>query len=76
MQNSDEQSLIKRASNDDQTAGNAALWMLLLLRLTTVTSDSRLELRNSKSKLYHSIEYYIKPYRCHSDSLPHFRCIR
>jgi hypothetical protein len=36
------------ASGADLTISDAALWMLLLLRLTAVTTDERLELRNSK----------------------------
>ncbi|KAI9730301.1 MAG: hypothetical protein M1818_008204 [Claussenomyces sp. TS43310] len=43
----EEQALVETASSEDVAASNAALWMLLLLRLTTVTADDRLELRNS-----------------------------
>lgn len=39
--------LIKLASHPEKEGSGAALWMLLLLRLTAVTSDQRLELRNS-----------------------------
>lgn len=35
------------AADPRHPASDAALWMLLLLRLTTVTADRRLELRNS-----------------------------
>jgi hypothetical protein len=38
---------MEKASSDDKGTSNAALWMLLLLRLTAVTTDERLELRNS-----------------------------
>ena len=38
------------ASGDDLSVSDAALWMLLLQRLTAVTTDDRLELRNSKSR--------------------------
>ena len=38
------------ASRDDRGVSDAALWMLLLLRLTAVTADDRLELRNSESE--------------------------
>ncbi|KAG0649633.1 mon2 [Hyphodiscus hymeniophilus] len=44
---SNDQSLIEIASGNDRGVSDAALWMLLLLRLTTVTADERLELRNS-----------------------------
>ncbi|OBT69413.1 hypothetical protein VE03_01175 [Pseudogymnoascus sp. 23342-1-I1] len=43
----DEDKLHKKAKSDDQAVSNAALWLLLLHRLTTVTTDERLELRNS-----------------------------
>jgi hypothetical protein len=54
VQQTDEQSLIEWASSEDKPSSSAALWMLLLLRLTTVTSDSRPELRNS---MYHFYGY-------------------
>ncbi|TAQ90538.1 hypothetical protein B7494_g1129 [Chlorociboria aeruginascens] len=47
IQGSSEEALVKMASGDDRTVSDAALWMLLLLRLTAVTTDGRLELRNS-----------------------------
>ncbi|KAH8598999.1 endosomal peripheral membrane protein-like protein [Bisporella sp. PMI_857] len=47
IQGSTETTLIQMAAGNDQTLSDAALWMLLLLRLTTVTTDERLELRNS-----------------------------
>ncbi|KAI2629945.1 hypothetical protein GGR54DRAFT_587034 [Hypoxylon sp. NC1633] len=40
-------SLVQKASNAEDESSDAALWMLLLLRLTTVTTDERLDLRNS-----------------------------
>ncbi|KAI1100359.1 hypothetical protein F4804DRAFT_336306 [Jackrogersella minutella] len=40
-------SLVEKASNAEHASSDAALWMLLLLRLTTVTIDERLDLRNS-----------------------------
>ncbi|KAG4441682.1 hypothetical protein IFR05_002816 [Cadophora sp. M221] len=43
----DEENLVEMASGDDLAVSDAALWMLLLLRLTAVTADERLELRNS-----------------------------
>ena len=45
---SSEPALAKLASGDDLAVSDAALWMLLLLRLAAVTTDERLELRNSK----------------------------
>lgn len=39
--------LTELASHPDREGSSAALWMLLLLRLTAVTADQRLELRNS-----------------------------
>ncbi|KAF3761693.1 hypothetical protein M406DRAFT_295379 [Cryphonectria parasitica EP155] len=42
-----DEALIELASHPDQDGSSAALWMLLLLRLTAVTTDQRLELRNS-----------------------------
>ncbi|RDL41810.1 ARM repeat-containing protein [Venustampulla echinocandica] len=47
IQGSDEQRLVEMASGTDIGVSDAALWMLLLLRLTAVTTDDRLELRNS-----------------------------
>lgn len=48
----DEENLVEMASGDDLAVSDAALWMLLLLRLTSVTTDERLELRNSKSSSF------------------------
>lgn len=42
-----DEALIRLASHPDEEGSSAALWMLLLLRLTAVTADQRLELRNS-----------------------------
>lgn len=55
--------LVKRASQPDHTDANAALWMLLLLRLTTVTSDERLELRNS------AIQTLLRIFDAYGDNL-------
>ncbi|RYP69643.1 hypothetical protein DL771_006007 [Monosporascus sp. 5C6A] len=44
---SDESALVETAARAENASSNAALWMLLLLRLTTVTTDERPELRNS-----------------------------
>ena len=51
IKGSDEISLLKMAAGQDIAVSDAALWMLLLLRLTAVTSDDRLELRNSECVL-------------------------
>lgn len=42
-----DEALIELASRPEKDGSSAALWMLLLLRLTAVTTDQRLELRNS-----------------------------
>ncbi|CZR61040.1 probable MON2 Peripheral membrane protein with a role in endocytosis and vacuole integrity [Phialocephala subalpina] len=47
IQGASEEALSQMASGDDLAVSDAALWMLLLLRLTAVTADERLELRNS-----------------------------
>ncbi|KAK2058994.1 endosomal peripheral membrane protein [Colletotrichum caudatum] len=47
MQGSSISDLAALAADSKHNASDAALWMLLLLRLTTVTADGRLELRNS-----------------------------
>ncbi|KAL2150624.1 hypothetical protein VTH82DRAFT_7187 [Thermothelomyces myriococcoides] len=47
ISDSGEQSLIKLAVEPLEEGSGAALWMLLLLRLTSVATDQRLELRNS-----------------------------
>lgn len=43
----DDSALVEKAANPEDESSDAALWMLLLLRLTNVTTDDRLELRNS-----------------------------
>ncbi|RKF56389.1 Protein MON2-like protein [Erysiphe neolycopersici] len=47
IQASKHQSLIEIVRSNDLTISEAALWMLLLLRLAAVTTDNRLELRKS-----------------------------
>ncbi|KAF4980118.1 hypothetical protein FZEAL_3808 [Fusarium zealandicum] len=47
MQGADMVDLERMAADHEHNSSDAALWMLLLLRLTTVTTDDRLELRNS-----------------------------
>ncbi|KAK0738985.1 guanine nucleotide exchange factor in Golgi transport N-terminal-domain-containing protein, partial [Apiosordaria backusii] len=42
-----DEALIKLAADPSHKGSGAALWMLLLLRLTSVATDQRLELRNS-----------------------------
>lgn len=44
-----EDSLIEMASGTDALLSDAALWLLLLQSLTAVTTDDRLELRNSEA---------------------------
>lgn len=44
----DESTLAEQAADPSNPSSDAALWMLLLLRLTNVTTDDRLELRNSE----------------------------
>lgn len=41
-------SLVEKAAEPFEKGSAAALWMLLLLRLTSVATDQRLELRNSE----------------------------
>ena len=48
IKGSNEETLVTMASGENRAVSDAALWMLLLLRLTSVTSDERLELRNSE----------------------------
>ncbi|KAI2633423.1 hypothetical protein GGS21DRAFT_544107 [Xylaria nigripes] len=43
----DDTSLIEKASHAETAASDAALWMLLLIRLTTVSINDKLDLRNS-----------------------------
>lgn len=47
MEGTGDSALVGLASDPKHPAADAALWMLLLLRLTNVTTDQRLELRNS-----------------------------
>ncbi|KAJ4266354.1 Endocytosis and vacuole integrity protein [Fusarium torreyae] len=47
MQGAELSDLERMAADHDHKSSDAALWMLLLLRLTNVTTDDRLELRNS-----------------------------
>lgn len=49
IQAKSERDLIDLASEDKITVSDAALWMLLLRRLSIVATDDRLELRNSES---------------------------
>jgi hypothetical protein len=43
-----DQALLELAAEPFEKGSGAALWMLLLLRLTSVATDQRLELRNSE----------------------------
>jgi len=60
IQESGDQALLQLAADPSHKGSSAALWMLLLLRLTSVATDQRLELRNSQ---------YLTPHRylCGSD---------
>ncbi|KAI1307190.1 endosomal peripheral membrane protein [Xylaria venustula] len=42
-----EAALVEKASHADNASSDAALWMLLLIRITTVTTNERPDLRNS-----------------------------
>lgn len=57
MQGRDASELEAMASDPEHGASDAALWMLLLLRLTKVTADERLELRNSECSITALEEY-------------------
>ncbi|ODA82270.1 hypothetical protein RJ55_00777 [Drechmeria coniospora] len=63
MGGSDISALEKRAADRSQKGSDAALWMLLLLRLSTVTTDERLELRNS------AIQTLIRIFDAYGDRL-------
>lgn len=85
MQGRDASDLVKMASDPGQPVSDAALWMLLLLRLTKVTTDDRLELRNSKIQLppkysmaaFRGHFYLILTRRrCNSNSTSNLRCLR
>ncbi|KAG7109791.1 Protein MON2 like protein [Verticillium longisporum] len=61
------------AGNPKQKSSNAALWMLLLLRLTAVTADDRLELRNS------AIQTLLRIFDAYGDNLnpeAWFTCVK
>ncbi|KAL2021668.1 hypothetical protein VTK56DRAFT_6760 [Thermocarpiscus australiensis] len=47
IQETGDQTLVQLASEPLEKGSSAALWMLLLLRLTSVATDQKLELRNS-----------------------------
>lgn len=64
------------ASGDDRAVSDAALWMLLLLRLATVTTDERLELRNSKFGVRRCfLKTLLTLSRCYSDFATNLRCL-
>lgn len=54
----DDSALAAMAADAENPSSDAALWMLLLLRLTNVTTDDRLELRNSKTHLPKTLQNY------------------
>lgn len=47
VQEGGDKALLELAADASHPRSKAALWMLLLLRLTSVATDQRLELRNS-----------------------------
>ncbi|KAJ2899841.1 endosomal peripheral membrane protein [Zalerion maritima] len=63
MQGPDGRTLLEAAADPDHDASDAALWMLLLLRLTAVASDQRLELRKS------AIQTLLRIFDAYGDSL-------
>ncbi|KAH7367454.1 endosomal peripheral membrane protein [Plectosphaerella cucumerina] len=63
MQGAGVADLVAKASQSGGAGSNAALWMLLLLRLTTVTNDDRLELRNS------AIQTLLRIFDAYGDNL-------
>lgn len=65
LQGANEEALVEQASSKDAVISNAALWMMLLLRLTAVTMDERLELRNSKCLSFCLGNLILKLKRCH-----------
>ena len=70
--------LAEAAEDSDHDASDAALWMLLLLRLTAVASDQRLELRKSTKKqvrISFQDAMLTATYRCHSNPPPNLRRI-
>lgn len=75
IQGTTERSLVEMASGDDLSVSDAALWMLLLQRLTAVTTDDRLELRNSKLPLGLVCESRLTCVRCHTNIIKNIRCI-
>jgi hypothetical protein len=72
LQCKDEETLVNRISSEDRGTSAAALWMLLLLRLAAVTTDDRLELRNSKIVPIHP-PLMLTPVRCYSDPVADIR---
>lgn len=48
VNDSGDEALLKLAADSSHQDSGGALWMLLLLRLTSVATDQRLELRNSE----------------------------
>lgn len=68
IQGTTERSLIEMASGDDLSISDAALWMLLLQRLTAVTTDDRLELRNSQYNLCDVKDCRLTYFRRHTNT--------
>ncbi|RNJ53122.1 hypothetical protein D7B24_002345 [Verticillium nonalfalfae] len=73
MEGAEVSDLAALAGNPKHKSSNAALWMLLLLRLTTVTADERLELRNS------AIQTLLRIFDAYGDNLnpdAWFTCVK
>lgn len=76
IKGANERTLVEMASGDDLAVSDAALWMLLLLRLTAVTTDERLELRNSKSSFTQDCERSLTSTRRNPNSSSYLRRLR
>ena len=69
IQGSSEDRLVEMASGGDLAVSDAALWMLLLLRLAAVTTDERLELRNSTILSFCAMQC-ADLFRCNTNTAP------
>ena len=63
----DETHLLAQAKSEKEAVSNAALWMLLLLRLTSATTDRRAELRNSTLLIAHLLQSIANIFRRYSN---------
>lgn len=68
VQGPGDEALLQLAADPSHPGSGAALWMLLLLRLTSVATDERLELRNSKYRApSRDLLSLLTQLRCYSD---------